>query len=241
MDILTILDDAPIMGGLSEDLFDLVAGQDRVAALEFIMNVDESRRIGLGYQLLDSWSRFNTEEALQAVLDLPKSTFRNSMLLSAVRDWAEEAPDSVLDRLLEIPRLYRADAVSAVANQFALENPKNALEQIEVFRSVPGSHVDRAVQTILRSWSDDAPDLAIDWIQANMKEGSRDRVEALSFVIYQYALLDPERAMTLAVEEIKPEDNWFDLDRQVIHALLGRNALIQRSSYSTEYKIVINS
>ena len=220
MNILTILDDAPIMGGFSGDLFDLVVGQDRVAALEFIQNVDESRRIGLGYQLLDSWSRSNTEEALQAVLDLPKSTFRNSMLSSVVRDWAEEAPHAVLDRLLEIPRLYRADAVSAVANQFALENPKNALEQIEVFRSVPGSFVDRAVQTILRSWSDDAPDLALDWIQSNMKEGSRDRIEALFFILYQYAPLDPERAMTIAVEEIHPEDSWYDLGRQVINALV---------------------
>lgn len=225
MNILTILDDAPIMGGLSGDLVDLVVGQDRVAALEFIQNVDESRRSGLGHQLFDSWSRSNTEEALQVALDLPKSTFRDSMLSSVVRDWAEEAPNAVLDRLLEIPRLYRADAVLTVANQFALENPKNALEQIELFRSVPGSSVDRAVQTILRSWSDDAPDHALDWIQSNMKEGSRDRTEALFFVLYQYAPLDPERAMTIAVEEIHPaaRASFRDLDQQVIDALVVAN------------------
>lgn len=221
MNILTILDDAPIMGGLSGDLVDLVVRQDREAALEFIQHVDESRRSGLGHQLFDSWSRSNTEAALQVALDLPKSTFRASMLSSVVRDWAEEAPNAVLDRLLEIPRLYRADAVLTVANQFALENPKNALEQIELSRSVPGSSVDRAVQTILESWSDDAPDHALDWIQSNMKEGTRDRIEALYFVLYQYARLDPERAMTIAVEEIHPADSRRDLGRQVINALVA--------------------
>ena len=221
LNILTALDDVPFISGISSDLFDLVVGHDRRAALEFITNVDESRRNGLGYQVLDNWSRYDTEAALQAALDLPKSTFRNWMLNSVVRDWAEKAPNSVMDRILEIPRLYRADAVSAVASQLAVENPKNALEQIEVFRSIPGSYVDRSIQTILRSWSEDAPDFAVDWIQSNIKEGSRNRIEALTFVIYQYALIDPERAMTIAVEEIKPENSWTGLERQVISALLG--------------------
>ena len=225
MKLLTKLEDAPFIRGISTDLFDQVAGQDRRAALEFAVTVDESKHLGLGYEIMDSWSRYDAKEALQAVLDLPKSPFRNSMLRSVVSNWGEESPNLVLDGLLEIPRLYRSSAVSAAANQFALEDPETALERIEMFRLVPGSYVDRAIQTILRSWSDDAPELAVDWIQANMEEGTSDRIEALSSVSYQLALIDPDRAMSIAVEEIKPEGSWYSLETIVINALLGADTI----------------
>ncbi|MXZ43827.1 MAG: hypothetical protein F4Z01_02450 [Gammaproteobacteria bacterium] len=223
--ILTLLYDAPLRDGVSKELFEMVAEQDRVAALNFISNVDESRRHRFGYWLLDGWIRHSREEAFQAVLDFPKSSFRNLMLRTIVSEWGREEPSSVLNRLLEIPRLYRGDVLTAAASQFAREDPMQALERIEAFRSVPGANVDRAAEMVIVSWADAAPENAVDWVLTNSQEGSRKRIELLNQILYFYTRIDPERAMTIAVEEIKPENSWYGLERGVIIALVHEKRL----------------
>ncbi len=225
LNILTLLYDAPLSDGVSKALFELVAERDRIAALEFISNIDESRRTQIGYWLLDGWIREDREEALQAVLDFSKSSFRNSMLSTVVSQWGREEPNSILDRLLEIPRLYRRDVMTAVAGQFARQDPIQALERIEAFRSVPGANVDHAVEMVLVSWANAAPEAAVKWVLTNTQEGSRKRIEFLSQIIFFYAPIDPEKAMTIAVEEIKPENRWYGLERSVISALLQEEHL----------------
>ena len=225
LNILTLLYDSPLSDGVSKALFELVAERDRIAALEFISNVDESRRTRIGYWIIDGWIRDDREEAFQAVLDFPKSSFRNSMLRTIVSNWGREEPSSLLDRLLEIPRLYRGDVLTAVAREFAREDPLQALERIEAFRSVPGANVDRAAEMVIVSWADAAPENAVDWVLTNSQEGSRKRIELLNQILYFYTRIDPERAMTIAVEEIKPENTWYGLEHSVIIALVHEKRL----------------
>ncbi|MYC25910.1 MAG: hypothetical protein F4X56_08350 [Gammaproteobacteria bacterium] len=220
LSIVLLIDDAPLGGGVFGELFEQVTQSDREAALIFFSSVEDSRQMGLGYRLIEDWVVEDPESALNAVKSLPKSGFRHSMLRSVATDWAQESPDVVLDRLLEIPRLYRADALSAAATKFAQENPKDALERIEELRSVPGTDVDRAVESIIRTWSSDAPKLALDWVLSFAKEDSKERVELLREVLPKYAVVEPLRAMTIAIDE--HTSSWIgNLESIVIRSLLS--------------------
>ena len=220
LSIVLLIDDAPVGGGVFGELFEQITQLDREAALIFFSNVEDSRQRGLGYRLIEDWVVEDPESALNAVKSLPKSFFRHSMLRSVATDWAQESPNVVLDRLLEIPRLYRADALSVAATKFAQEDPKDALERIEELRSVPGTYVDRAVESIVRTWSSDAPKLALDWVLSFAKEDSKERVELLREVLPKYALVEPQRAMTIAINERTSSYVGRNLESNVIRSLL---------------------
>ncbi len=220
LSIVLLIDDAPLGGGVFGELFEQITQLDREVALIFFSSVEDSRQRGLGYRLIEDWVVEDPESALNAVKSLPKSFFRHSMLRSVAIDWAQESPNVVLDRLLEIPRLYRADALSAAATKFAREDPKDALERIEELRSVPGTYVDRAVESIVRTWSADAPKFALDWVLSFAKEDSKERVELLREVLPKYALVEPQRAMTIAIDE--HTSSWVgNLESIVIRSLLS--------------------
>ena len=221
LNIITLLYDAPTNGGVAGELFHLVAEQDRVAALDVILAVEEDRRNVMGHRLLDRWVKDHPEDAFQAVMNLPKSWFRHSLLRKLAFDWGWEDPSSVIDRLLEFPRLYRSSAVTAIASEITGENPKAALDRIEELRSIPGAYVDRAVETIIRTWSTDSPNLALDWVQSNVKDDSSKRIELLRYVLPEYALVDSERAMNIAVEEFRFDNTFLSLQSHVISSLLS--------------------
>lgn len=220
MNIIPKLEDARLGGGIFDELFEQVAGQDRRAALAFFIEVEEFRRDRLGYQLLSSWVIEDAEEAFQAVMNLPKSNYRHSMLDSLVLNWARKDPHVVLDRLMEIPRSVRDGALSAAARELALDGPKELLDRISTLRTVPGTNVDRAMQTVVRTWSTDAPKLALDWVQSNSKENTTNRTQLLREVLPKIALIEPEEAMTIAVDDFNSDYIGVNLQDYVIRALL---------------------
>ncbi len=218
--IVLLIDDARLRGGVFGELFEQITQVDREAALTFISGVDEDTRARLGYRLLEDWVVADAEVALNAVKNLPKSFFRHSLLRSVATDWARESPNLVMDQLLEIPRLYRADALSVIATKFAKEDPGYALERIEELRSVPGTDVDRSVESIIRTWSSDAPKLALDWVLTHAKEDANKRIELLREVLPEYVLVQPEHAMTVAVEEFSVDHPYLSLQALVVNSLL---------------------
>ncbi|MYD45937.1 MAG: hypothetical protein F4W92_06260 [Gammaproteobacteria bacterium] len=221
LSIVPLIDAAPLGGGVFGELFKQITQFDREAALIFFSSVEVSSQRGLGYPLVEDWVVEDPESALNAVKSLPKSFFRHSMLRSVASDWARKSPNVVLERLLEIPRLYRADALSVAAAKFAQEDPKAALERIEELRSVPGTDVDRAVESVVKTWSTDAPKRALDWVVTFVKEGSKERADLLREVLPKYALVEPQRAMTIANEESKSRYFGGRLESYVIRSLLS--------------------
>ena len=223
--IITQLEGTGLSGDVYDELFEQITEKDRVSALDFINSVDDSLQKKLGYRLIENWVKDDAESAFLAVKYLPKSSFRNSMLRKVAADWGRKDPSIVMDRLLEFPRLYRSVAIAAIASEFALEDPKSALDRMEHLRSVPGTYVDRAVQSIIRTWSTEAPTLALEWVQSHTKVASKTRTELLSEVLSKYALVAPKQAMDIAVEEFSPKYYVYDLERRVLSSLLSDEQL----------------
>lgn len=225
--IIFELDSADLSDDVFNQLVELVTEQDRETALELI-NGDDRPGIPwrLGYSLIDSWIDDDVEEAFYAVKKLPKSPFRWTMLQRVISEWGHRAPTVVLNRLREIPRLFRSSALSAAATLILAEdNPLATIDRISDFRSVPGTDVDRAIESVVRIWASDAPKLALEWVQNNTEEGSTYRAELLGEVLPKYALDEPEQAMTIAVQEFNPDSIYSSLESQVIQSLIAFDRL----------------
>ena len=223
--ILIELQDSNLDREVFTELFDHITGRDRTAALHFLIDVEWSVRRRLGNRLIDTWIDENGEEAFEAVRSLPKSGFRNTMLERLVYMWSRKAPNVVLDRLMDIPRVARVDALSVASSILALDSPTDTLARITSLRSVPGANTHYATQVVIGTWAKEAPTLALDWIQANKEVGTLERTELISQVLSSYTLIDPEHAMTIAVEEFHPNNNTVDLERLVINSLLTNDRI----------------
>lgn len=218
--VLVDLEAAKLDRALFNDLFDQITKQDRKISLTYLKDIDHTLRIGFGNQFVKHWVEDDVEGAFQALSRLPKSSFRNSMMYTAVSEWSRREPGTVLERMFEIPRMLRTDALSYAAIALADENPKHALDQISGYRSIPGINVDQAIESVVRAWSTTVPDESLEWIQANIEEGTLYRTELIAEVLPQYALVEPEKAMEISVLEFNPEFRGFSLDRRVITALV---------------------
>ena len=218
--VLVELEAAKLDRVLFDELFDQITEQDRITSLTYLKDVDHTLRIGLGDQFVKHWVEDDVEGAFQALSRLPKSSFRNSMMYTVVSEWSRREPSIVLERMFEIPRMLRTDALTYAAIALADENPKHALDQISGYRSIPGINVDQAIESVVRAWSTTVPDESLKWIQANFEEGTLYRTELIAKVLPQYALVEPEKAMELSALEFNPEFRGFGLGRSVITALV---------------------
>ncbi|MYC25908.1 MAG: hypothetical protein F4X56_08340 [Gammaproteobacteria bacterium] len=220
-----MLENTGLDGAVFNELFDQVTQHDRRAALAFFSDFDERRRDRFGTQLINNWVRDNEEDAFQAILGLPQSSFRRSMLRALAYAWGRKDPNAILDRIFEIPRTVRDDALSTAALELANDRPKELLDQLSTLRTIPGANVDRAMQSAMRTWSAEAPKLALEWIQNNTEEGTNSRTGLLREVLPNYALIEPEEAMTIAGRETSADYFGSRLQATVINSLLYADRL----------------
>ena len=222
MNTILQLEDANLGVGVFDELFEQVTSHDREAALAFVSTVEESRRDSLGWKLIKSWVADDEEGAFLAIKNMPMSSFRRSMFRSLAQHWAEKDPHTVLQRLMEIPRSVRDAALFAAADELAIGRPKDLLDRLSTLGAVPGVNVGRAMGTVMRTWSSDAPKQALTWVQSNTKKETPLRKELLSNVLPEYALVEPEQAMTIAVDEFNSGDTHLglSLQRSVLSSLL---------------------
>ncbi len=222
MDTILQLEEARLSAGVFDELFEQVTSHDRAAALAFFSTAEESRGDSLGWKLIKSWVADDEEGAFLAIKNLPMSSFRKSMFRSLAHRWAEKDPHTVLHRLMEIPRSVRDNALSTAAGELAIDAPKDLLDRLSTLSAVPGANVSLAMGTVIRTWSSDAPEQALTWVQSNTKKETPLRKELLSNVLPEFALVEPEQAMTIAVDEFNSEDTRLGLSLQhkVLRSLL---------------------
>lgn len=228
------LEDARLDVGVFDELFKQVTSHDRAAALAFFSTVEEGRGDSFGWKLIKSWVADDEEGAFLAIKNLPMSSFRKSMYRSLAHRWAEKDPHTVLRRLMEIPRSVRDNALSTAAGELAIDAPKDLLDRLSTLSAVPGANVGRAMGTVIRTWSSDAPKQALAWVQSNTKKDTPTRKELLSNVLPEFALVEPEQAMTLAVDEFNSEDTHLSLSLQ--HKVLS--SLLSAEEFDTAIELL---
>lgn len=220
MNTILQLEDARLGVGVLDELFEQVTTRDREAALALFSTMEDRRREFWGWKLLKNWVAEDEEGAFQAIDNLPISSFRQSMWSDFASNWGRKNPNAVLDRLMEIPRSVRRDALYSAAGELATDHPGDVLDRLSTMRTVPGASVDSAVERVMRTWSSDAPKQALDWVQRNTKEETKVRTRLLREVLPQFALVEPKQAMNIAVDEFNSEDAYLSLQHYVLSSLV---------------------
>ena len=226
MDVILTLHDLNIGSGLKDELFIEVADRDRLGALRQIQDIPSHERISFIHPLMGHWVELNADSALETVLELPESYFRNSIYRTLLSRWAEFDPIEVLDRISEFPRELRSGAVTSAIQTLVLTDPSEALRRLPSIRAIPGATDTHTEVNFVHSWARVASNDAVDWVQSNMEEDSLPRARMLWWTLPELALSDPEKAMRIATSENPhPFYGTTGLDHMIIDKLVNAGRL----------------
>ncbi|MXZ43825.1 MAG: hypothetical protein F4Z01_02440 [Gammaproteobacteria bacterium] len=206
---------------LFEELFIQIAEQDRVGTLEFIQNLSWIPQNLLVRRLMHDWIPVDIERAIDSVHSLNNPPFRRIALRSLYSAWGQSLPLELMDRIQDVPRGYRYDAMHSVAHSIGSTQPNTFLRKLPTLREIPGAINDDVERAFVSSWSDIEPAKALEWVQDTTKLGSEKRARMLNSLIYNYARVHPNEAMDMANSEgPHPHFGEYGLELRIFEVLV---------------------
>ena len=206
---------------LFEELFIQIAEQDRVGTLEFIQNLSWIPQNLLVRRLMHDWIPVDIERAIDSVQSLNNPPFRRIALRCLYSAWGQSLPLELVDRIQDVPRGYRYDAMHSVAHSIGSTHPNTFLRKLPTLREIPGAINDDVERAFVSSWSDIEPAKALEWVQDTTKLGSEKRARMLNSLIYNYARVHPNKAMDMANSEgPHPHFGEYGLELRIFEVLV---------------------
>ncbi len=200
--------------------------KDRVGVLNYLEQLSQYQRSGLMYPLMDNWVEVDVENALDAARALTNPSFRSSVYGPLLFAWGRTRPLEVLERLDELPRKHRSSAVFAVIHALGATNPDEILRHLPSLKTIPGAYSLEIERTFVYRWASTFPAQALDWVRENMKPESEQRDRMLNRVLGEYALVQPQKAMDVAIsEDPSPTRAELGLAFSVIDSLIRNDQL----------------
>ena len=204
-----------------DELFLQIAAQDRVGTLDYLQNYSWSERARFMYPLMEHWVDVDVENALEVVRNLSNPTFRASAYSILVSVWGWTRPLEVLNRIQEIPREIRSSAVFNAINTLGTTNPDVVRSLFPSLKAIPGAFNDENERVFVYSWSSKFPLKALEWVQEHVDRNTVQRSRMLNRVLGAYALIQPTKAMEIAIsEDPNPARGTLGLAHSVIDSLL---------------------
>lgn len=212
--------------GYDTDLFDelllQIFEQLRVVTINYVQTINVSDQSRFLYPIMENWIEVDAAAALQAVIGLSNPTYRASAYRTLLSVWGHTRPLEVIERLAEIPREYRSSAVFTAMNTLGATNPGKVLSLLPSLKAIPGAFNNENERAFVYSWALQAPDQALKWVQENVEPESEQRSRVLNWVLGEYALVQPAKAMEVAItENPNPSRGEIGLAYVVIDALLN--------------------
>lgn len=183
----------------------LVTENDPDRAFEFALKLDNNPT-GLHSLVLAvarSWVKFDPQSALKAVSGVERTSLRNRLEDSVVREWAYEKPREVLSLIESLPDSLHSTATTAAVSSLVQEDPQEAAEFVA---SMSGSAKASAANSLLMSWTRGTDyESAIDWLLNEPQISDLKSLllpQALSYLVS----VDPQLAMQKALDQPISED-----------------------------------
>ena len=200
--------------------------QDRIGTLNYLEQLSQYQRTGIMYPFMENWVEFDVENALDTVRTLTNPSFRSSAFRTLLSAWGRTRPLEVIERLEEIPRKHRYSAVVTVVNTLAATSPDEILRLLPSLKAIPGAFNNEIERAFVYRWSSTYPAQALDWVRENIETESVQRDRMLNWVLGEYALVQPEKAMEVAIsEDPNPAQGELGLTHTVIDALIQNGQL----------------
>ena len=183
----------------------LVTEKDPDLAFEYALKLDNNPT-GLHSLVLAvarSWVKLDPQSALNAVSEIERTSLRNRLEDSVVRDWAYEKPREVLSLIETLSENLHRTATTAAVSSLVQKDPQDAAEFVA---SMSGSSRASAANSLLMSWTR-GPDYesAIDWVLNEPQISDLKPLllpQALSYLVS----VDPQLAMQKALDQPISED-----------------------------------
>ena len=209
-----------------DELFVQIAAQDRVGTLNYLEELSWVNRSGYLYPLMENWVEEDVDNALNTISALTNKTLRSSAFGILLGEWGRTRPLEVLERLQEIPRQHRSMAVLHIVRTLGASNPDEVLRLLPSLKAMPGAFTHEIERTFVYSWSSTFPAQALAWVQEHIAPESRQRDRMLSRVLSEYALVQPQKAMEVAIsEDPNPSRGELGLAHWVIDSLVNNDQL----------------
>ena len=183
----------------------LVTEKDPDHALEYALKLDNNPT-GLHSLVLavaGSWAKFDPQSALKAVSGIERTSLRNRLEDSIVREWSYEKPREVLSLIDTLSDKLHRTATTAAVSSLVQEDPQEAAEFVA---SMSGSSRASAANSLLMSWTRGTDyESAIDWV-LNDPEISDLKPLLLPQVLSYLVSVDPQLAMQKALDQPISDD-----------------------------------
>ena len=176
------------------------------ATLESIKGMPyESRKFILPI-LMEAWAAQDPKKAYFALTEIADYQ-QLSGDIRTLRAWSKLDPLDVLDSLTEIKRSDRNSAVETAFAELAKTNPDEIIQRLEELKKFPGVSADDLEWKLVTNWSKYEPLKAVNWIQENTDNGSRQQSRMLSLVLSDLISVDVDTAWEIALKQ--PIGSYF--------------------------------
>lgn len=183
----------------------LVTENDPDRAFEYALKLDNNPT-GLHSVVLAvarSWVKFDPQSALNAVSEIERTSLRNRLEDSVVREWAYEKPREILSLIDTLSENLQGTATTAAVSSLVQKDPQEAAEFVA---SMSGSSRASAANSLLMSWTRGSDyESAIDWVLNEPQISDLKPLllpDALSYLVS----VDPQLAMQTALDQPISED-----------------------------------
>ena len=171
--------------------------------------------------IFEAWVEKDPSAAIQAITS---HEYLNSMMSdfsSMLEPWIQAVSDEILEHIDLVPPDFQIFAIRFAINHLAQHvPPEEVIELLAQFRQ-RGFNTLQATDAFVRIWSQKDPLSAIDWVVHNLEKGTSNGQPMLWITMPQVALVDPQKAMEIALEH--PVEN--NLEFSVFSGLLGEERI----------------
>ena len=191
---------------------------DPEGALDFVCSLPEGEdRSVLSSLVVQVWARTDPQDALATVSKYASSRLTSDMAREIARTWARTNPKEMIENVEAISPEYRAIPLETAFQYIAREDPLQAIAKLSSVEHLVGN-TSTLVESIVREWADQEPEMAADWVLENFTREAPERRALLEWVLRSLARQNPKQAFELAIEQPVPSSG-FGLDYYVMREI----------------------
>lgn len=119
-----------------------------------------------------------------------------------LKSWATADPATILERIEQVPLRLQSVALERAMPALAKTEPERAIELIQELKHL-GANSWRAVRGTVENWAAADSSAALEWVMSSpdIEHGPVPQEDLLRLVLYSLVLEDPERALTIALQQ----------------------------------------
>ncbi len=196
-------------------IYRVAAAVDPGVALEHAQALSVATRGRMMRSIARAWAVEDYHQALEGVSSVEALSTRSELQSIVFEAWGERDPRELLQNLHLVPARLVEEATGTAIRSIAYEDPEEAVGLLKTIK-VGGYH--RSVlYGLVSEWSRQHAEAAFDWVLTEPRISNiRDRL--VSVVFRELSLIDPKRAMSLALKDSR------GLEKEVVFTIAVRNA-----------------